>query len=309
MDPVDQLKLPLIAAPMFLVSGVELVKEACNAGIIGSFPMTNARTIEDLRSWLLYLKKELQVGAAPYAVNMIVHTTYPRFEEERALVEEFQPPIVITALGSPSRIVETVHSYGGKVYADVNSISFAQKAAAAGVDGLVCVANGAGGHTGFLNPFVFVNSVRNFFNGTIILAGGLSTGRDILAARVAGADLCYMGTRFIAVKESLAHDDYKQMIVNSSSDDIILTDQLTGVPANFIKQSLEQAGVVIDGPSKKPDFSKMTQHDGGSKAWKDIWSAGQCVSNIHDVISVKELVNQLNNEYKSAITEMKNKVL
>lgn len=309
MDFHNRLKLPLIAAPMFLVSGVELVKEACNAGIIGSFPMTNARTIEDLRSWFMYLKNELHEDAAPFAANMIVHTTYSRFEEERALIEEFQPSIVITALGSPSRIVETVHNYGGKVFADVNSIPFARKAAATGVDGLVCVANGAGGHTGFLNPFVFVNAVREFFNGTVILAGGMSTGRDVLAARAAGADLCYMGTRFIAVKESLAQEAYKEMIVNSTSEDIILTDQMTGVPANFIRQSLEQAGIVVEGPGKAPDFSKMNQQEGGSKAWKDIWSAGQCVNNIQSVVSVKELVEQLINEYETAKTELKNNVL
>lgn len=305
MDVVSKLRLPLIAAPMFLVSGKELVKEACNAGIIGSFPMTNARTIDDLRDWFLYLERELREDAAPYAANMIVHTTYSRFEEEKALIEEFQPPVVITALGSPSRIVDTVHRYGGKVYADVNSIPFAQKAAATGVDGLVCVANGAGGHTGFLNPFVFIHTVREFFRGTIIIAGGLSTGRDILAARIAGADLCYMGTRFIAVKESLAQNEYKEMIVKSTADDIVLTDQLTGVDANFLMESLQQAGITVDGSGKKPDFSKMSA-DNDSKAWRDIWSAGQCVSNIHDIVTVRELVDQLADEYTDAINTMKN---
>ncbi len=302
---LTNLKLPLIAAPMFLVSGPVMVKEACNSGIIGSFPMTNARTIEDLEKWFIYLNENLNEDAAPLAANIIVHTTYPRFNEELEMIKKYKPQIVITALGSPARVIKEVHEYGGMVFADVNSIGYARKAALTGVDGLVCVGAGAGGHTGQLTPFAFVRAVRSFFSGIIILAGGMSRGEDILAAQVLGADLCYMGTRFITTDESLASKEYKEMIVESSADQIIQTDKITGVPAHFMTKSLEQAGIDLT-KSKEVDFSGMSASGSTAKAWKDIWSAGQGVDNITNIASVSEVVNTLVEEYNSALENVQN---
>ena len=297
---IPNLRLPLIAAPMFLVSGPVMVKEACNSGIIGSFPMTNARTIEDLEKWFIYLAENTNEDSAPLAANIIVHTTYPRFNEELEMIKKYKPKIVITALGSPARVIKEVHEYGGMVFADVNSIGYARKAALTGVDGLVCVGAGAGGHTGQLTPFAFVRAVRSFFSGIIILAGGMSRGEDILAAQVLGADLCYMGTKFIATEESLASKEYKDMIVESSADQIVQTDKITGVPAHFMKQSLEQAGIDLT-KSKEVDFSAMSASGSTAKAWKDIWSAGQGVDNITNIARVSEVVNTLCDEYNSAL--------
>lgn len=298
------LKLPLIAAPMFLVSGPVLVKEACNSGIIGSFPMTNARTIDDLEKWFIYLKENLHKNAAPIAANIIVHTTYPRFAEELKILEKYQPEIVITALGSPARVIETVHGYGGMVFADVNSVAYARKAAEAGVDGLVCVGAGAGGHTGMLTPFAFVRAVRSFFSGLIILAGGMSRGEDILAAQVLGADLCYMGTRFIPSEESLASAAYKKMVTTCHADEIVLTDKITGVPAHFMKQSLAQAGIDLT-KDKQVDFSTMSADGSTAKAWKDIWSAGQGVDNIDKISPVSEIVEELYEQYHRSLARIK----
>lgn len=301
---IPHLKLPLIAAPMFLVSGPVLVKEACNNGIIGSFPMTNARTIEDLEKWFIYLNENVNAQAAPVAANIIVHKTYPRFEEEMKVIAKYRPEIVITALGSPARVIDTVHGYGGLVFADVNSVAYAAKAAKAGVDGLVCVAAGAGGHTGMLTPFAFVRAVRSFFSGLIILAGGMTRGEDLLAAQVLGADLCYMGTRFIPAVESLAAREYKEMVVRCDAGQIVLTDKITGVPAHFMKQSLEQTGIDLT-KGKDIDFSDMNVAGSTAKAWKDIWSAGQGVDNIDKISPVAEIVAELYEQYHAAMDKMK----
>ncbi len=300
--------LPLIAAPMFLVSGTDLVTAACKAGVIGSFPAPNARTIEDLDAWLNTIAGHLapthqQSGKriAPYAVNIICHRTYSRRPAELELLQKYQVPVVITALGSPREVVEEVHAYGGIVLADVNSVKFARKAAEAGVDGLVLVAAGAGGHTGQMTGFAFVDAVRQFWDGIIVLAGGISTGRGIRAAQALGADLVYMGTRFIATDESLAVQEYRQMIVDSSADDLILTDAVTGVPANFLIPSFQRRN--IDPYTlRKPEFGvdfKSPYED--TKAWKHLWSAGQGVGAIRDIQPVARVVATLQQEYAATI--------
>ena len=292
---------------MFLVSGPELVIASCKAGVIGSFPVTNARKIEDLENWMQQIEQSLQqVKAqhpnekiAPWALNMIMHRSYSRFPEELELVKKYKPKIVITALGSPERVVETVHEYGGLVLADVNSVSFAKKAAKTGVDGLILVASGAGGHTGKMTGFAFVDAVREFWDGIIILAGGISTGQGIRAAQALGADLAYMGTRFIATDESLAGDAYQEMVVEVSAKDLILTDAITGVPAWFMKPSLEKAGYDIENlKPKKIDFNDAGEE---SKAWRDVWSAGQGVGVITKRHSVSEIVQHLRNEYDTVL--------
>ena len=292
---------------MFLVSGPELVIASCKAGVIGSFPVTNARKIEDLENWMQQIEQSLQqVKAqhpnekiAPWALNMIMHRSYSRFPEELELVKKYKPKIVITALGSPERVVETVHEYGGLVLADVNSVSFAKKAAKTGVDGLILVASGAGGHTGKMTGFAFVDAVREFWDGIIILAGGISTGQGIRAAQALGADLAYMGTRFIATDESLAGDAYQEMVVEVSAKDLILTDAITGVPAWFMRPSLEKAGYDIENlQPKKIDFNDAGEE---SKAWRDVWSAGQGVGVINKRNSVSEIVQHLRNEYVAVL--------
>lgn len=300
--------LPLIAAPMFLVSGTEIVTAACKAGVIGSFPAPNARTIEDLDGWLNMISGHLapthqQTGKriAPYAVNIICHRTYARRPAELDLLQKYQVPIVITALGSPREVVEEVHAYGGIVLADVNSVKFARKAAEVGVDGLVLVAAGAGGHTGQMTGFAFVDAVRKFWDGIIVLAGGISTGRGIRAAQALGADLVYMGTRFIATDESLAVQEYRQMIVDSTADDLILTDAVTGVPANFLVPSFVRRGIdphTLRKPELGVDF-KSPYED--TKAWKHLWSAGQGVGAIQDIQPVGRVVATLQEEYAASI--------
>ena len=297
-------RLPLIAAPMFLVSGPDLVIACCQAGIIGSFPVTNARPIGQLEDWMQQIEKTLREAKqenpsakiAPWALNMIMHKSYSRFAEEVALVKKYQPKIVITALGSPERIVDVVHDYGGMVLADVNSVSFARKAAKTGVDGLILVAAGAGGHTGKMTGFAFVDAVREFWDGYIALAGGISTGQGIRAAQALGADLAYMGTRFISTPESLAVTAYQEMVLNVTAKDLILTDAITGVPAWFMRPSLENAGYDIKNlRPKKIDFNDAGAE---SKAWRDVWSAGQGVGVITKKNTVKEIVEQLRAEYE-----------
>lgn len=316
MSITDNTVLPLIAAPMFLVSGTDLVTAACKAGVIGSFPAPNARTIEDLDAWLHTINANLTPSSplsesergvkgreviAPYAVNIICHRTYPRRPAELALLQKYQVPIVITALGSPREVVEEVHAYGGIVLADVNSVKFARKAAEVGVDGLVLVAAGAGGHTGQMTGFAFVDAVRQFWDGIIVLAGGISTGRGIRAAQALGADLVYMGTRFIATDESLAVQEYRQMVVESTAEDLILTDAVTGVPANFLIPSFHRRGVdpyALRKPEAGVDFKTPYEE---SKAWKHLWSAGQGVGAISAIQSVAEVVGTLRHEYGEAI--------
>ena len=305
-----RLTLPAFQAPMFLVSGPELVIAACKAGVIGSFPTMNARPIEVLEEWfkritaeLAEAEKESPGKVAPWAANLIVHRTFERFDEDLALVQKYKPDIVITALGSPKRVTERVHDYGGLVFADVNSVAYAKKAAEAGADGLVLVSAGAGGHTGFTTGFSFVPAVRSFFDGPIILGGGIVDGPGIRAAEVLGADFAYLGTRFIPTTESMANDKYKKMLVDSTEEDVILTAHFTGVPANYLRPSIENAGIDPDKLSvrKEKKFdSRGDKKNEAAKAWKDIFSAGQGLRAIEQVQSVSDLVADLKAGYDKA---------
>jgi nitronate monooxygenase len=301
------LRLPVVCAPMFLVSGPELVIASCRAGIVGSFPAPNARTIDILEEWLERISSELSLlrrqqaaGATPvWAQNLVVHSTYERLDAELELVQKYRPPIVITALGSPRAVVEAVHDYGGLVIADVNSMTYARKAAQAGVDGLALVAAGAGGHTGQMAGFAFVPAVREFFDGILILAGAIGDGRAVRAAEVLGADLCYLGTRFIAAEESTAFAPYKQMVVDCGFDDLLLTNSFTGGYAYYLRPSILAAGL---DPDNLPVKGRMDLTGSATKikAWKDIWSAGQGVGTVHAVEPVAAIVARLEAEYGAA---------
>jgi nitronate monooxygenase len=305
-----QLRLPVISAPMFLVSGPELVKNCCLSGVIGSFPAPNARPIEVLDEWMGHLNAELETARAqdpnrriaPWAMNMVVHSSYSRLQDELALIQKHKPQLVITSLGSPKHVVDIVHGYGGLVFSDVSDLKFAKKAAEAGVDGLILVASGAGGHAGQINGFAFVDMVRTFWDGIIVLAGAISTGKGILAAQAAGADLAYMGTRFIVATESLAQDEYREMLVASSQEDIILTDAFSGINANMLKPSIVKAGLDPAQLVKKEkvNFDSM-QRETKSKAWKDIWSAGHGVGAIDKIETTAAIINRLVAEYNEAL--------
>lgn len=298
-----RLSLPAFCAPMFLVSGVELAKAACNQRIVGSFPALNARTTELLDAWLTELESGLAKDAAPYAVNLIVHRTNPRIEADLAVLEKHRVPIVVTSLGAVSEVVRRVQSWGGVVFHDVTNAHHAKKAADAGVDGIIAVANGAGGHAGTINPFALIAELRTFWNKTLLLAGCINTGSQILAAEAMGADLAYLGTRFIATKEAAAPDDYKQMLVSSRAEDIIYTPAVSGVPASFMRKSLENAGYDMAALGRPGDVNygqKLKPADDEAKAWKTVWSAGQGVGTIRDVPAVAELCERLRAEYAEA---------
>lgn len=311
----DQIVLPVISAPMFLVSSPEMVIESCKAGIIGSFPLLNAQTLEILEDWMKSITEKLaRVRAeepnrrvAPWAVNLNVHRTNQRYEEDVRLIKKYEPPIVITSLGDPKRIVSIVHEYGGLVFSDVSNLVYAKKAAQSGVDGLILVCSGAGGHGGTTNPIAFIGAVREFWDGITILAGAISQGQDILAAEVLGADFVSMGTRFIATSESFAKEEYKNMLIESNFEDLIYTDAFSGVNANYLIQSIRKAGLEPEQLHKKEtvDFSKMNNSE--AKAWKDIWSAGQGVGTIKKIQTVAEVVNELHAEYKQALTVLLSK--
>tara|TARA_B110000008_G_scaffold88620_1_gene90688 strand:+ start:988 stop:1890 length:903 start_codon:yes stop_codon:yes gene_type:complete len=291
---IDQLRLPVIVAPMFLVSGPELVIASSNSGLIGSFPGPNARTAEELENWM----QQITISTSnPWAFNMITHKTYDRFAEELDLIKKFQPEIVITALGSPERVIETVHAYGGKVIADVNNINFARRCADMNVDGMALICHGAGGHTGHLSPFSFTAYVREFFNGLIVLAGSISTGQHIKAAKLLGADLSYMGTRFISAKESNAADEYKCMIINSTYDDLRMTNLFTGAEAYYLKDSIINNNLDPDNLGSNTGGFNVSGSQEKIKAWKDIWSAGQGVGLIKNIESVESIVQDLESEF------------
>lgn len=289
------LKLPVIAAPMFLVSGPDLVVEACNAGVIGTFPSLNQRTTEGYREWLHDIKARLKPDAAAFGVNHIVHPTNPRLMADMMVSVEEQVPLIITSLGAVRDVVDAVHGYGGVVFHDIANVRHARKAAEAGVDGLILVANGAGGHAGVVNPFALIEEVRSFFDGTLILSGCLSTGRDIAATRMLGADFAYMGTRFISTTESMAQGAYKQMIVDAGASDITYTPAVSGIPANFLTPSLIENGI---DPKSLPEH-KLDMAD-EAKAWKTVWSAGQGSGGVHDVVPVADLVARMQQEYRQA---------
>jgi len=306
---LQHLALPVVASPMFIVSYPELVLAQCKAGIVGAFPALNARPAEMLGDWLVQIEENLAAHRAqhpdaivgPLAVNQIVHVSNSRLEHDIKVCVDHKVPIFITSLRAPPKeMVDAVHSYGGIVLHDVISIRHAEKALEAGVDGLILVAAGAGGHAGMLSPFALVGEVRRMFDGAIILSGAIANGGSILAAQAMGADLAYMGTRFIATREAHATDNYKKAIVDAQAADIIYTNLFTGVHGNYIRESIVAAGL---DPNNLPDSSKhaMNFSDGSSaKAWKDVWGAGQGVGLTNDVPSVAELVARLKNEYEAA---------
>lgn len=289
---------------MFLVSGPDLVVEACRAGVIGTFPALNQRSSDAFESWLDEIEQRLaeveSEQPAPYGVNLIVHRSNPRVEADLKLVVKHKVPLVITSLGAVSELVDAVHSYGGLVFHDVINIRHAEKAAEADVDGLIAVCAGAGGHAGTMSPFALVPEIRSFFDKTILLSGVLSTGRHIAAALMLGADLAYLGTRFIATKESLADESFKRMIMSARARDIVYTPAISGVHGNFLRESLIEAGLDPENLPPKPDMN-MDREAREKRAWKHIWSAGQGVGSIDDVPSVAELVARLRREYDEAV--------
>jgi nitronate monooxygenase len=307
-DLIDKLSLPVIAAPMFLISGPELVIECCKNGIVGTFPALNQRSTEGFEEWLVQIKEELsqweqETGkkAAPYGVNLIVHGSNPRLEADLKVCMKHQVPLIITSLGAVKDVVNAVHSYGGLVFHDVIKKRHAEKAQEAGVDGLILVCAGAGGHAGTLNPMPFIREVKSFYDGTIILSGAMSSGQDIASALQMGADLAYMGTRFINTDESKATDEYRDMIIDAGSSDVVYTAAISGVSANFLGASLQAAGITEEQlkATGKIDFGK--EMDTEAKAWKTIWSAGQGVATIEDTVPTTQLINRLKSEFKTAI--------
>lgn len=307
----NQLKLPAVAAPMFLISGPQLVIECCKNGIVGTFPALNQRTTAGFEEWVIEIKNALELfeketgkKSAPFGVNLIVHPTNPRVMADLEICVKHQVPLIITSLGAVPDLVHAVHRYGGLVYHDIIKKRHAEKASEAGVDGLILVAAGAGGHAGTLNPMALVNEIKQFFDKTILLSGCISTGQDIASALQMGADLAYMGTRFINVKESLADPKYQEMIINSKAEDIVYTAAVSGVNANFLRPSLEAMGITeaLWSQTKKIDFgSELDAAKAEAQAWKTIWSAGQGVTSINRTTSVEILVDTLQKEFKSAL--------
>jgi nitronate monooxygenase len=308
----DRLYLPLIAAPMFLVSGVDLVVAACRNGVIGSFPTVNCRSPEELDGWLGDIESQLRSHvdtsgkpAAPICPNLIVHRSNARLAQDLAVLLRHKPEIVITSVGSPAQVTVPLHDAGALVFADVASIRHAERAVAAGADGLVLLTAGAGGQTGWLNPFVFARAVRAFFDGPIVLAGGISDGHALRAAEALGCDLAYMGTKFIATRESMADPRYKDMLVSSSADDILLTTAFTGLQTNMLRPSIEAAGLDPDSlPARGAiDIGKdidIGARENNPKRWRDIWSGGHSTSGVDAVLSVDELVARTLAEYREA---------
>lgn len=303
-----RLRLPVVAAPMFLVSGPELVLAACRAGIVGAFPTPNARPIEVLEDWMKQITQGLTrmqnaqppETIGPWCANLITHSSNTRLPEDLALIAKYQPPVVVTALGSPKPAIDVVHGYGGIVLADVINLTLARKAVAAGADGLACITAGAGGHTGFLSPFAFVSSVREFFDGLVVVGGGISDGWGVAGAIAAGADLVYMGTRFIPTLESMADPAYKQMLVDSTADDLVISASITGTPASWLKPSLKANGLDPDQLPSAPPRSYDSNQAMGAKKWRDVWAAGQGVGAIKAVESTAKVVNRLAVEYAAA---------
>lgn len=309
---ISELALPVIAAPMFLISGPGLVIECCKNGIAGTFPALNQRSSEGFEQWLIQIKTALETWeqesgrkAAPFGVNLIVHPTNERLQDDLKICIKHRVPIIITSLGAVAELVQAVHSYGGLVYHDIIKKRHAQKAAEAGVDGLILVSAGAGGHAGTLNPMSLIAEVKQVFNGTIILAGCISTGRDIASALQMGADLAYMGTRFINTTESQAPEAYRDMIAAAGAGDITYTAAISGVHGNFLTPSLMAAGLSEEDlrQDRKIDFGK--ELDTEAKAWKTIWSAGQGVTSIHETLSVAALVSRLKDEFREALESQK----
>ena len=302
-----RLAIPAIGAPMFLVSFPPLVAALCKAGVVGVFPHVNARPSAQFDAWLTQIENDLaahraaHAGAtiAPHGVNLVVHRTNPRFEPDLEIVIAHKVPFVITCLGHPGKVVEAVHAYGGIVFCDVINADHARKSIGAGVDGLICVGAGAGGHASAQSGFSLVREIREFWTGCLVLGGGIGDGYQVRAAETLGADLAYIGTRFIATRESNAQQDYKQMIVDAGMRDLIYSDRFSGVHANFLLPSITRYGIdPATLPPKAPDMSSLTDAD--AKTWKDIWSAGHGVTTIHDIPDVAGLVARIAAEYRAA---------
>jgi nitronate monooxygenase len=299
------LTLPVVAAPMFLISGPQMVLAACRAGIVGAFPTPNARPIEVLEAWMIEITQGLahtrqqdpQAILGPWCANVVTHSSNTRLPEDLRLIAKYQPPIVVTALGSPKPALDTVHAYGGIVIADVSNLVLAKKAAQAGADGLACISSGAGGHTGSLSPLAFVSAVREFFSGWVVVGGAISDGWGIAGAVACGADLVYMGTRFIATTESMASHDYKQMLVESTANDLIVSSALTGTPASWLKPSLLANGLDPDNLPTAPSRSYDSNTNLATKKWRDVWGAGQGVGAITDITPVATLVKELQADF------------
>ena len=314
----ENLTIPVIGAPLFLVSGPELVIAQCKSGVIGSFPALNARPQHVLEEWIIKIKEELksykeknpEAKVAPFAVNQICHASNDRLMDDMETCVKHEVPIIITSLRPPAELVEAAHSYGGLVYHDVINVRHAKKAVEQGVDGLILVCAGAGGHAGALSPFALLREVKDWFDGTIILSGSIGDGYSVASAITLGADFAYLGTRFIATKEANADREYKKMLEESTAADIVYSSLFTGVLGNYLKPSIKNAGL---DPDNLPDADKSTMNFGSggntdSKAWKDIWGSGQGIGLIEDSPSVEELVKRLESEYKLAFKEFKTKI-
>lgn len=307
LSKLGRLRLPVCAAPMFLVSGPDLVIAACRAGIVGAFPTPNVRTVEDLDRWMEKISTTLEADRranpkaviGPWATNLITHSSNTRLRQDLEMVAKYKPPVVITALGGPKPAIDVVHGYGGLVIADVVNMTLARKAIAAGVDGLACVSAGAGGHTGFLSPFAFVSAVRQIFDGLVIVGGGIADGAGVLGAVASGADLIYMGTAFIPTTESIAVAPHKQMIVESSLDDLVVSAAITGTPASWLKPSLREAGLDPD----NLDASRQRSYDSAAelpKKWLELFAAGQGLGAVNAIEPVAAIVDRLERQYREA---------
>jgi nitronate monooxygenase len=296
-----RLSVPVIAAPMFIISQPELVIAQCRAGVVGSFPSLNARPSGVFEDWLKRLRAELTEADAPFAVNLIVHRSNARLEEDLALVVKYKVPIVITSLGARTDVNEAVHSYGGIVFHDIINDAFAHKAIEKGADGLIAVAAGAGGHAGTLSPFALIGEIRRWFDGPLALSGAIATGGAVAAARAMGADLGYIGSAFIATEEAHAETAYKQMIVDSTGEDIVYTNLFTGVHGNYLKPSITRAGLDPDHlPESDPSKMDFGAAIDGAKAWRDIWGCGQGIAAVDAVVPAADLVARLQREYRAA---------
>ena len=297
----NRMRLPVIGAPMFIISNPDLAIAQCKSGVIGSFPSLNARGEGVFEQWLERMNEEVTSHDAPYAVNLIVHKSNGRLEEDLALCVKYEVPVIITSLGARPEVNEAVHGYGGIVLHDVIHNTYAKKAIEKGADGLIAVAAGAGGHAGTLSPFALIQEIRQWFEGPLALSGSIANGRSVLAAEAMGADAAYIGSAFIATEEANAVDGYKQMITDSSADDIVYTNLFTGVPGNYLAPSIRNAGMDPDNLATA-DPSKMNFGDGSTdaKAWKDIWGCGQGIGAITEVVPTADLVARLTREYAVA---------
>lgn len=310
---LESLRLPVIGAPLFIVSTPKLVIEQCKSGIIGAFPALNARKEDELESWLKNISQELETfkknnpekKVAPYAVNQIVHQSNTRLKIDVEMCVKYKAPIVITSLRPPAEVVEAVHSYGGLVFHDVINMRHAKKAISQGVDGIIAVCAGAGGHAGTISPFALIKEIKDIFDGFVILSGSMSNGRDVLAAECIGADLAYMGTRFIATKEANAVDEYKDMIIDSDADDIVYSSLFTGIHGSYLKGSIVKSGIDPEnlelGDKNTMNFDSS---ESKAKAWKDIWGAGQGVGSMKDIPNVSDLVDEIEHDYNSTKTKI-----